>query len=147
MLTDQLKLELAPGLILVGLALNEIVGAAAAIVLIVTDCAAVPPLPVQVRVYWVVAVSAEVEIVPLSGCAPLQPPDAMHDVAFVELQLNIAVLPLAICDGLAESFTEGFRPAGVLVTGATEGAVLLESVTLAEDPHAVNAANAGISNQ
>jgi len=103
LLTDQLKVELPPGLMLVGLALKETVGAGAvaAVVVTVTDCAALPPLPVQVSVYFVVAVSAAVALVPFIGCAPLQPPEAMHDVAFVELQLNIAVLPLATVVGFA----------------------------------------------
>ena len=99
LVADQLNVELAPGMILVGLAVKLTVGAgvlAAAVVVIVTDFVAEPPLPLQVRVNCVVAVTAAVELDPFIGCAPLQPPEAMHDVALLEVQLNVALLPLAI---------------------------------------------------
>jgi hypothetical protein len=105
--TDQLKVELPPLLTLVGLALKAIVGIGEAVVVTVADCAAVPPPPVQVRVYLVVAVSAGVALVPVIGCVPLQPPEAVHEVAFVELQLSVAVFPLTIVAGLAVRVIDG----------------------------------------
>ena len=47
--------------------------------------AALPPAPVQLSVYCVVAASAGVVTMPLVGCAPAQPPEALHDVASVVL--------------------------------------------------------------
>jgi hypothetical protein len=53
----------------------------------------------------VLVVSAPVLCVPLVDNAPLQPPEAMHEVALVELQVKVApVLPLtAVCDALSEA--------------------------------------------
>ena len=73
----------------------------------VVDCTVVPPKPVQVRVYLVVAVSAVVALVPLIVCVPLQPPEAVHDVALVAFQVSIAVLPEFICAGVAAMVTVG----------------------------------------
>jgi len=64
-------------------------GEVPALTLTVADCAALPPDPVQVSVYWVVAVSAAVLCVPLTGCAPLQAPEAVQAVAFVEDQVSV----------------------------------------------------------
>jgi hypothetical protein len=44
---------------------------------------------------------------------PLQPPDAVHDVALVELQVRVDVPPLAIVVGFAVSMTVGL---GAMVT-------------------------------
>jgi hypothetical protein len=55
----------------------------------------------------VVAVSAPVEALPLVACAPFQPPDAVHEVALVELQLRAAALPLVTLIGFALSVTAG----------------------------------------
>jgi hypothetical protein len=58
-------------------------------------------------VNFVVAVSAGVLNVPLIGCVPLQPPDATHDVAFVEDQVSVDVAPLATVVGFAANVTVG----------------------------------------
>lgn len=107
LLTDQLSVALEPLLTLVGVALKAMVGAGGAVAVTVTDCAAVPPLPVHVSVYLVVTVSAAVALVPLIGSAPFQPPEAVQEVALVTLQFNMAVLPLATVVGLAASVTAG----------------------------------------
>lgn len=73
----------------------------------VTDCAADPPVPVQVNAYFVVVVSAAVFCAPLTGSEPLQPPDAAHEVAFVEDHVKVEVPPLATVVGLAFSVTVG----------------------------------------
>jgi hypothetical protein len=88
LLEDQLKVELPPLETLVGLALNETLGGLADTVT-VADCDAEPPAPVQVSVYFVVTVSAEVLVEPLIGSAPLQPPDAMQLCALVALHCKI----------------------------------------------------------
>lgn len=49
----------------------------------------VPPGPEQIRVKVVLAVSAPVNWLPLVDFAPLHPPEAAQDVAFVELQVRV----------------------------------------------------------
>ena len=48
-----------------------------------------------------------VEVEPLVGSLPLQPPEAMQDVAWVEFQINVALAPLAIVLGFAVKLTVG----------------------------------------
>jgi hypothetical protein len=48
-----------------------------------------------------------VEAEPLVGSLPLQPPEAMQDVALVECQVNVALAPLAIVLGFAVKLTVG----------------------------------------
>jgi hypothetical protein len=55
----------------------------------------------------VVTVSAPVPSVPFVACVPLQPPEAVHPVALVELQLSTEALPLSTLPGLAPSVTVG----------------------------------------
>ena len=57
---DQLKLDVAPLLMVLGLAENVTVGAAA-VTVTVADCAAVPPVPVQLMPKVWLAVSAPVD--------------------------------------------------------------------------------------
>jgi hypothetical protein len=60
----------------------------------VADCDAEPPVPVQVSVNFVVAARAEVVCEPPVGSDPLQPPEAMHDVAPVDDQVEpLVALP------------------------------------------------------
>jgi len=70
-------------------------------------CAAEPPAPVHVSVYLVVAVSAAVLCEPLAASEPLQPPEAAHEVAFVEDQVKVEAAPLATVLGLAPKVTVG----------------------------------------
>jgi hypothetical protein len=102
----QVNVEEPPLETLVGLALIETVGGAAETVT-VADCDAEPPVPVQVRVYLVVAVRAEVAVEPLMPTPPLQPSDAVQAVALVETQVNVDAAPLATVLGLADRVTEG----------------------------------------
>ncbi len=55
----------------------------------------------------VVAVRAPVLAVPLAAFVPLQPPEAVHEVAFVELHVKVAAPPLATLVGLADSAAVG----------------------------------------
>jgi len=103
---DQLSVVLSPLAILVEAALSDTVGAAADTVT-VADCEAVPPVPVQATMNWVVALNAGVLFEPLTGSEPLHPPEAVHEVALVEVQVNMELLPLATVLGLAERVTAG----------------------------------------
>jgi hypothetical protein len=53
--------------------------------------------------------------VPLTPRGPVQLPEAVHDVAFVELQVSVAALPLTTLVGDALSVTVG---AGRILTVA-----------------------------
>jgi hypothetical protein len=103
---DQVRVELPPLATLAGLALIETLGAGAETVT-VTDCAAEPPVPVQVSVNFVVAVRAGVAPDPLIASPPLQPPDAVQAVALVEVQVKVDVAPLLTVVGLADRVTAG----------------------------------------
>ena len=61
----------------------------------------------QARLNWVVVLSATVDAEPLVDCAPVQPPDAVHAVAFVADQASVELLPLLTVEGLAEIVTVG----------------------------------------
>lgn len=73
----------------------------------VADCEALPPGPVQSSVNVVVAVRLPVEVDPLVGSAPLQPPEAVQPVASVELQVSVEAVPLETVAGFAVSVTVG----------------------------------------
>ncbi len=103
---DQDSVELPPLAMVLGLALKLTVGAGE-VTVTVADCAALPPAPVQVRVYVVFALSAPVECEPLVGWLPDQPPDAVQEVAFVVDQLKVELLPLTTELGLAARLTVG----------------------------------------
>jgi hypothetical protein len=55
----------------------------------------------------VVALSAPVVVEPLVASLPLQPPDAVQEVALVEDQVNVELPPLATLVGAALSETLG----------------------------------------
>jgi hypothetical protein len=55
----------------------------------------------------VVALSAPVVVEPLVASLPLQPPDAVQEVALVEDQANVDAAPLWTVLGLAENVTAG----------------------------------------
>ena len=79
------------------------------------DTLLVPPVPVHDKEYELGIVSAPVLFVPLVAIAPLQLPEAVHEVALVELHVNVEALPLATEVGFADSVTVG---AGTTVTVA-----------------------------
>ena len=66
-----------------------------------------PPPPVQVSVNVVAAVSAPLIALPLGGSLPLQPAEAVHAVAFVELHFSVVTAPLTTEAGLAVSAIVG----------------------------------------
>lgn len=83
------------------------------------EAAPLPPTPEQVSVKVVAAVSAPVEALPLVALVPLQPADAVHELAFVLLQVSVEALPEVTEVGLAASVTVGF---GITVTVAVAAA-------------------------
>jgi hypothetical protein len=72
-----------------------------------------PPVPVHVSVKLVLAVSALLVALPLVDCPPDQPPDAVHELAFVLVHASCVLAPLATLDGVAVRLTVG---AGTTVT-------------------------------
>jgi hypothetical protein len=72
------------------------------------EAAPLPPTPEQVSVNVVAAVSAPVEALPLVALVPLQPADAVQELAFVLLQLSVEALPEVTEVGMAPSVTVGF---------------------------------------
>ena len=107
MVEVQVSVEALPLATLVGLALNDTVGAGGAETLTVVDCDAEPPVPVQVSVNFVVAVRAGVARDPAVASAPLQPPEAAQAVALVDDQVNDDVEPLWTVAGFAVRVTVG----------------------------------------
>jgi hypothetical protein len=116
----QLRVEFAPLLTVAGLATNVTVGAGGITVTVALSCA-VPPAPLQLSVYVVVAVSAPVDWVPLAACEPLQPPLALQLLALLALQARVDAAPLLMLAGLAVSVTVG--AGGITVTVALSCAV------------------------
>ena len=90
---DHVKVDEAPLVMLVGRALKVTLGGAA-VTVTVADWDAEPPVPVQVSVNLVVALIATVACVPLVASAPVQPPEAAQDLAFVDDQAKVALEPL-----------------------------------------------------
>jgi hypothetical protein len=112
----QVSVEDPPLAIVVGFAVRIAVGTG--LVVIVTaaaKAALVPPEPVQVIEYVVSVVKAPVLWVPLVANAPLQPPDAVHDVALVELQVNVEDSPLVTAVGAAA--IDAVAGGGAVTTG------------------------------
>jgi hypothetical protein len=108
LLVDQVNVLLPPLLTDVGDADSETVGAGVADVT-VTDavrCVA-PPAPLQLSVYDAFAVNAPVLCEPDVAFDPLQPPDAVHDVALVDDQVSVLLPPLLTEVGEADNDTVG----------------------------------------
>ena len=113
---DHVKVVEAPELTVLGLAVNVTEGAKAETVTM-ADCVAEPPVPVQVSSNSVVLESAPVDQVPLVAKAPLQPPDALQEVAFCDCQVRLEASPLATVDGDAASVIVG---AGEITTTSAD---------------------------
>lgn len=73
----------------------------------VTWSDAVPPLPEHCSVNVAVLLSAGVDSLPDIPRLPLQPPDAVHEVALVDVHVSIAVSLTATLVGLAVNDTVG----------------------------------------
>ena len=107
LLEDQLRVDALPLPMVLGLAFRLTVTAGFALTVTVAVCAAVPPAPLQVRVYAEVEVSAPVDCVPAIALVPDQAPEATHDVAFVDDQVSVELLPLVMALGPALKVTVG----------------------------------------
>lgn len=103
---DQFSVAVAPLLTVLGAAVRLTVGAGV-FTEIVVDCVALPPAPLQASVYVVFAFSAPVDCVPLTGLLPDQAPEAVQEVALVDVHVRLEVPPFATVLGLAESVTTG----------------------------------------
>jgi hypothetical protein len=79
---------------------------------------AVPPVPLQLKVNVVAFDSAGVLALPAVAFVPVQPPEALHDVAFDDVQVNVLVPPLATLVGDADSVTVGAGVEADTVTDA-----------------------------
>jgi hypothetical protein len=90
---DHASVDLAPLAIEAGAALKVTVGAALVTVM-VADCEALPPLPVQVSPYVALAVRFPVDFEPLVPRVPLQAPVAVQEVALLDDQVSVEAEPL-----------------------------------------------------
>jgi hypothetical protein len=116
LLEVQVSVDVPPAGIAVGDAVSVAVGMAVALMVTVAEAVAlVPPGPTQYREYVVAVVSAPVLRVPAVIKVPLQPLVAMQDVALVELQVKVALPPLATAVGDTVNATVG---TGRIVTAA-----------------------------
>ncbi len=103
---DQVNVEAAPLLTVLGAAAKLTVGVGV-LTETVADWAALPPVPVQVSTYVAAALSAPVDCEPLNPLVPDQAPEAAHEVALVDDQVNVDEAPLATVLGLALMLTTG----------------------------------------
>jgi hypothetical protein len=72
-----------------------------------------PPAPEQLNVKVVVALSAALVSLPEVALVPVQPPEAVQDVALVLLHVNVTVWPAVIAVGLRFNVTVGDGLLGV----------------------------------
>ena len=92
----------------VGLTFSVTVGAGVDCCMVtVTDCAVLPPAPVQVSVYITVAISGPTLSLPIVFLLPDQPPEAVQLVALLVVQLNVVLLFAVTVTGFALRLTVG----------------------------------------
>ena len=136
----QVSIEAAPLTTAVGFAVNEAVGSPR-IVIVTVACVLVPPVPVHLKVYVVLAVRAPVLWLPLMPFAPANvPPVAAQDVALVELHVSVVLEPLEIEVKVADSEAVG---TGAIVTVAV-AAVLVPPAPLQVSEYVVLAVSAPV---
>ena len=104
---DQVSVAAPPGATLLGVAVSATVGVGGGVTVTVTDCAALPPGPVQVSVNRVLAVSVPVGAEPLGALAPLHPPPAVQASASVDDQDRVDEPLNSTVVGEADSVTLG----------------------------------------
>jgi hypothetical protein len=114
---DQVSAEEAPAFTVLGVAVSVTTGALLDTVT-VADCVADPPGPVQVSSYSVLLVRVPVDVVPLVGTLPCQPPEAVQAVAPGDFQVRVELPPLPTFVGAAVNVTE--PAAGVATDTATD---------------------------
>ena len=108
LLEDQVRVELPPEVMLVGLAAKLTVGAALVAATVTKALAGedVPLAPLQVSVY-VVVLAGDIETVPLVGFVPVHPPEAVHEVALLEDQVRVELPPKVMLVAPADKLTVG----------------------------------------
>jgi len=104
---DHVSVAAPPGATLLGVAVSATVGVGGGVTVTVTDCAALPPGPVQVSVNRVLAVSVPVGAEPLGALAPLHPPPAVQASASVDDQDRVDEPLNSTVVGEADSVTLG----------------------------------------
>lgn len=97
-----------------GSAESEMVGVGCGVVFTVISFWIGPPAPVQLSMYVVVAETVTFWF-PESALEPVHPPEAVHEVAFVEVQASVEVPPACIVVGVAVKVSVG-APGEVGVT-------------------------------
>lgn len=107
LVVDQVSVELAPELMVVGFALKVSVGACCVCSVTVAAPLLLPLALEQVSVKVVVAMIGGVVSVPLSALLPAQPPDAEQELALAADQVRVLVCPLVTAVGLALIWTAG----------------------------------------
>lgn len=123
-LLDQVSVDVPPAFTLLGAALSVTTGALP-VTVIVTDCVADPPAPVQVTTYSVVLVRAGVCQTALVGTLPRQLPTmATQSVALVDDQVRVDLPPLLMVVGVALNVTDGAAGATAAAAAATETATV-----------------------
>ena len=111
------SVELPPLDTLVGETLRFSVGAAGGCCTVIVAVAELdPPVPLQFNEKLALAVSAPVLCEPLVALVPDQPPDAVHDVAFVADQVSVLEPPLVTVVGLAVKVVTGALGGGAAPT-------------------------------
>jgi hypothetical protein len=114
---DQVSAEEAPAFTVLGAAVSVTTGALLDTVT-VADCVADPPGPVQVSSYSVLLVRVPVDVVPLVGTLPCQPPEAVQAVAPGDFQVSVELPSLPTVVGAAVNVTEA--AVGVATDTATD---------------------------
>ena len=109
-------LNIAPSEILVEIVFGE--GDIEEVTVTVADWFAEPPVPEQVSIKVVFAVRFPVLCEPETGSVPDHPPDAVHEVTFVEDQVSVEELPEVTETGLAVRLTVGAGVEGGVVVPA-----------------------------
>jgi hypothetical protein len=115
LLEAQVRIDVPPGAMTEGLTVNATVG------MILTVAVAgelLPPGPVQSSEYEVAVATAPVLWLPLEPRTPLQPPEAVQEVALVELHVSVEAFPEATAVGAADRVAVGV---GITVTVAVAG--------------------------
>jgi hypothetical protein len=103
---DQFSVALCPLTTALGPTLRVSVGASPLTVTVV-DCDASPPAPEQVSTYVEFCDTLPVDCEPRTDLVPDQAPEAIHEVAFVELQLSVELVPVPTVPGDALRLTVG----------------------------------------
>jgi hypothetical protein len=104
----QVSVAVPPLTIVVGLRVSVTIGAGGEPATVTpTVWPELPPGPAQLRLKLAVALSGPVETLPFSSSLPLQPPDAVHEVASLELHVSVAASPVSTLVGATDSTTVG----------------------------------------